>query len=98
MAKTLDDIQNIPLGTEKIPLETENGLNLDHPLVFLFRRLMLEQNAEIEKSNLYCPSCKAHLPYNSMTAGQSVDFEDIGADGRPAVNLTYYCPLCEKSF
>lgn len=76
------------LRLEEIPLETEDGLNLDHPVVVLFRKIMLERTAQAEKSELYCPTCKTHLPYNHMTVAPVSD--GVDAKFNPVYRTTYF--------
>jgi len=81
---------------DDIPLETENGINLYHPVVVLFRKLMLERNAKAENSDLYCPKCKTNLPYNHMTVASVPD--GVDANFNPMKKITYFCTLCQEYF
>jgi hypothetical protein len=65
------------------PIEKEDGgLDLDHPVVLLFRQTMLAKEAEKEGSKLYCPKGH-HLP-------ERWPFAYLGAD--------FYCSLCDSYF
>ena len=86
MAQSIDDI----------PMETEDGINLDHPVVVLFRKLMLERNAKVEKSDLYCPTCETNLPYNHMTVASVPD--GVDANFNPVHRTAYFCTLCQEYF
>lgn len=77
-------------------LETENGLNLEHPLVLLFRKLELERIAKEQKSDLYCPKCGTNLPYNQMTVARIPDGTD--ANYNPVYKQGYFCTLCQEYF
>lgn len=81
---------------DDIPMETEDGINLDHPLVVLFRIAMLEKQARAEKSDLYCPKCKTNLPYNPMTVASLPD--GVDASLNPVHNPAYFCTLCQSYF
>ena len=86
MAKSIDDI----------PMETEDGINLDHPFVVLFRKLMLERNAKADNSDLYCPKCGTNLPHNRMTVASVPD--GVDADFSPVHRPAYFCTLCQEYF
>jgi len=77
-------------------LETEDGINLNHPLVKLFRKFHLEKAAKEQGSDLYCPYCGTNLPYFHMTVGQ----EPAGVDANfnPLKRIVYFCTLCQKDF
>ena len=79
-----------------MPMETEDGINLDHPFVLLFRRIMLERTAKAEKSDLYCPTCKTNLPYTHMTVNSVPDGPD--ANFNPMYKTAYFCTLCQEYF
>ncbi|HLC81006.1 MAG TPA: hypothetical protein VJG31_04510 [Candidatus Nanoarchaeia archaeon] len=81
---------------EEIPLKTEDGINLYHPVVVLFRKLMLERNAKAEKSDLYCPTCKTNLPYNHLAVAPVPD--DIDANLYSVHRTAYFCTLCQEYF
>ena len=63
-------------------LETENGLNQNHPLVYEFRKISLEEAAKQQESDLFCPYCKTNLPYTPFTQGEK----------------DYFCTLCQQNF
>jgi hypothetical protein len=70
------------------------GIDLDDPIVMIFRRMMLEKEAKMRGSNLYCPKCKTHLPERHPF---------IGFEGSDDLNFrkeekTYYCGLCDEYF
>ncbi|MFH1683087.1 MAG: hypothetical protein ABIA37_04790 [Candidatus Woesearchaeota archaeon] len=71
---------------ETKPLEEQ--LELDDPITKLFRRIILEGEAQAEESDLYCPSCTTHLPKRSPFFGWDEE------KGQPS----HYCTLCEKYF
>ena len=81
---------------DDIPMETEDGINLDHPIVIFFRKHMLERNAKAEKSDLYCPTCKTNLPYNHMTVASVPD--GVDANLNPVHRTAYFCTLCQEYF
>jgi len=81
---------------DKIPLD--DRLDLDSPTLRFIRRLNLELIAQEQDSDLYCPNCRLNLPYTEMTLAKSVNWDDIGFDGCPAVTISYYCPLCDLFF
>ena len=83
-------------GIDDIPLETEEGINLDDPMVVFLRRFMLERNARAEKSDLYCPKCNTNLPYNSMSIAPRRDGTD--ANFNPVYRTAYFCTLCQEYF
>lgn len=84
------------MSVDEIPLETENGINLDHPVVILFRKMMLEQAAKEQDSDLFCKKCNTHLPYSPITSARIPD--GVDADYRPVFKRGHYCPLCEEYF
>jgi hypothetical protein len=86
MAKSIDSI----------PMETEDGIDLDDPFVILFRAVNLERNAKAAGSDLHCPTCKTNLPYNHMTVAQVSDGTD--ANFNPVHKTSYFCPLCQEYF
>jgi len=63
-------------------IETENGIDINSPIVYEFRRMNLESIAEKQGSDLHCPYCKAHLPYTQMTVRKN----------------DYFCTLCQRYF
>ena len=77
-------------------LETENGINLDNPIVRLFRRKQLEAAATEQGSDLYCPECEVNLPITPMTVNKEQDGTD--ANMNPSYKTSYYCTICEKHF
>jgi hypothetical protein len=77
-------------------IETEDGLNPDHPLVKLFRKLSLETAAKKQGSSLYCPRCDTNLPYTQMTVQQ--EHAGVDANNNPVKKIVHYCSLCEKYF
>jgi len=86
MAKSLADI----------PMETDDGINLDHPVVVLFRKLMLERQAKSQNSDLHCPKCSTNLPYNNMTVASVQD--GVDANYNRVYRDTYFCTLCQEYF
>jgi len=71
-------------------------LDLDAPMVKLFRKIHLEAAAHEQKSDLYCPKCSVHLPYSIMTivqvpAGKDSNLQDT-------YTLGYFCTLCQEEF
>jgi len=84
------------MALDDIPLETENGINLEHPVVKLFRKVMLESAAKEQGSDLYCPKCKTNLPYSEMTVAK--EFDGVDANFSPVYKLTYFCTLCQEYF
>jgi hypothetical protein len=86
----------MPNSIDDIPLQTEDGLNLDHPDVVLFRRLMLERNAKVQNSDLYHAKCDTHLPYNHMTVASVPD--GVDANFNPVQKQMYFCPICQEYF
>jgi hypothetical protein len=81
---------------DNIPMETEDGLNPNNHVVFLFRRIMLETIAKAENSDLFCPYCKTNLPYNRMTVAYVPD--GVDASLSPVYTTAYFCTLCQKIF
>jgi hypothetical protein len=80
--------------TEK-NIENSVDINLDDPLVMIFRMMMLEKEAKMHGSDLYCPKCKTNLPQRHPFIG----FE--GTDdwtSKPEESKTYYCGLCDEYF
>ncbi len=82
--------------TKSIDKLAEEKLNLDDPIVVLFRKLMLEKNAKAENSDLYCPKCKTNLPYNMMTVATVPD--GVDANFNPVHKPAYFCTLCQEYF
>lgn len=75
------------------PIETEDGdINLDHPLVVLFRQKMLESVAQEQGSTFRCPECKTLLPYGPMHVWQGYN----PSDGRNREGRR--CTICEIAF
>ena len=79
-----------------ISLETEDGINLEHPDVKLFRKVMLEQSAGMERSDLFCPKCNTNLPYNQMTVAAIP--AGVDANYNPLHRTAYFCTLCQEYF
>lgn len=80
-------------------LETKvetKGLNLEDPVVKLFRKLELNRLALVTGSDLYHKKCDTRLPYNSITVGQVND--GVDANLNTVVKLAYFCPLCQEYF
>jgi len=71
---------------KNIPFETENGINLGHPDVMFFRKLILERVAQKQNSDIWCPECKTNLPYNQITVAACPS------------GIKYFCPLCQDYF
>ncbi len=84
------------MALDDICPEQENALNLDHPLVVLFRKHNLEEAAKSENSDLYCPKCKTNLPYNHMTVASVPD--GVDANLNPIGKRAYFCTLCQEYF
>ncbi len=73
-------------------IKKEDEIDLDDPMTKLFRRVMLARTASEQGSDLYCPSCYAHLPKTPMTTGYLID------GGLDAMRFGYFCTLCETGF
>jgi len=76
----------------------DKAIDLDDPLVILFRKVMLEQIAKEQKSDLYCSHCSTNLPYTHMTIGPVIE-EAVDGNGNPIkISFDYFCTLCQKGF
>ncbi len=67
--------------------ETENGIDLDDPIVVLFRRLCLEKLAKEQGENARCPKCNMLLPSTTMTWTKNAKGE-----------LKRFCTICEIEY
>ena len=74
----------------------DDSVDLDDPIVKLFRKVMLESIAREEKSDLYCSHCGTNLPYNRITVGYVAN--GVDANFNPVKKLEYFCTLCQKPF
>ncbi len=66
----------------------DDGINLSHPVVKLFRKLMLQEEAKKQNSDIYCPNCKTNLPHRPPF---------VAWDNEKA-KPSYFCTLCQKEF
>ena len=72
------------------------GLDLDDPIVKLFRKLELNRIALVTGSDLYHAKCDTRLPYNEITVG--LVRNGVDANYNHLAKLDYFCPLCQESF
>jgi hypothetical protein len=75
----------------KNPIGGKDGLDPEHPLVKLNRRLSLELQAKEQKSDLYCTTCDANLPIRHLTTYGPVEVKGESFD-------KHFCSLCQKDF
>ena len=76
---------------DKVPETEEGGIDLDDPIVKLFRRVMLESIAREQGETTRCPGCDVLLPLTEMTI-----FRKLNRDG--TIELKRFCTLCECEF
>ncbi|MFH1248722.1 MAG: hypothetical protein V1660_01060 [archaeon] len=74
--------------------EKNEGINIDDPLVMIFRMMMLEKEAKNERSDLYCPKCNTNLPKRPPF----LDFSGTDCYIIAQENRNYYCGLCDEYF